>query len=93
MSLGSVVSRQSVNSRFDENESELGVYIAPAISLSSLAYVGEWERGGEGLTFVVSVSLEVLSDGDGLLDEVVEILGEFGGETFGCEDYQQGALG
>ena len=43
-------------------------------------------------TFVVSVSLEVLSDGDGLLDEVVEILGEFGGETFGCEDYQQGAL-
>jgi hypothetical protein len=34
----------------------------------------------------VAVALEVLADGDGLLDEVVEVLGDLGGKAVGLED-------
>ena len=58
---GSVVSGESVDSRFDENESELAVS-------------------------VLSVSLQMLSDVDSLLDHVVKILGEGGGQPVLLED-------
>jgi len=35
---------------------------------------------------ILAVALEVLADGDGLLDQVVEILGDLGGETVGLQD-------
>lgn len=60
---GSVVSGQSVDSRFDQNQSELGV-------------------------LVLSVSLQVLSDGDSLLDQEVQVLGDLRSQTVGLEDSQ-----
>lgn len=60
---GSVVSSQSVDSRLDQNKSELGV-------------------------LVLSVSLQVLSDGDSLLDQAVQVLGELRGQTVRLEDSQ-----
>lgn len=35
---------------------------------------------------ILAVALEMLADGDGLLDQVVEILGDLGGETVGLQD-------
>ena len=53
---GLVVTRQTVDTGLDENETELGV-------------------------LVLAVALKVLADGNSLLDEVVQILGELGGEA------------
>ena len=39
------------------------------------------ENQTELAVLVLAVTLEVLADGDGLLDEVVQILGELGGEA------------
>lgn len=58
---GSVVSGQSVDSRLDQNQSELGV-------------------------LVLSVSLQVLSDGDSLLDQVVQVLRDVRGQTVRLQD-------
>ena len=52
-----VVTSQSVDSRFDQNETEFGVLI-------------------------LSVTFQMLSDGHGLLDQVVEIFGNFWRETY-----------
>lgn len=60
---GSVVSGQSVDSRFDQNQSELRV-------------------------LVLSVSLQVLSDGDSLLDQEVKVLWDLRGQTVRLEDSQ-----
>ncbi len=57
----SVVASESVDSAFDENESELAV-------------------------LVLSVSLQVLSNVDSLLDQVVEIFGNLGGESVLLQD-------
>lgn len=35
---------------------------------------------------ILAVTLEMLADGNGLLDQVVEILGDLGGETVGLQD-------
>jgi len=51
-----VVSAETVDSGFDEDEAELGV-------------------------LVLSVALEVLADGDGLLDQHVEVFWNFWGKT------------
>lgn len=58
---GSVVSRQSVDSGLDQNQSELGV-------------------------LVLSVSLQVLADRDGLLDQVVQVLGDLRGQAVRFQD-------
>jgi len=58
-----VVSAQTVDSGFNENESEFGV-------------------------LVFSVALEMLSDGNGLLDQHVKVLWDFGCETAGFQDSQ-----
>ena len=58
---GLVVSGESVDSRLDENESELGVLV-----LSELVQVG--------------------SDGNGLLDQAVKVLGQLRGHTGRLED-------
>lgn len=55
---GSVVSGQSVDSRFDQNQSELRV-------------------------LVLSVSFQVLSDRDSLLDQVVQVFWDFWSQTVG----------
>lgn len=60
---GSVVSGQSVDSRFDQNQSELRV-------------------------LVLSVSLQVLSDRDSLLDQEVKVLWDLRGQTVRLEDSQ-----
>lgn len=56
-----VVSCETVNSRLDENQTELRVGI-------------------------LAVALEVLSDRDGLLDQVVKVLWDGWGKTFGLEN-------
>ena len=53
---GSVVSSESVDSGFDQNESEFGI-------------------------FVLSEFFQMLSDGNSLLDEVVEIFWDFRSST------------
>lgn len=60
---GSVVSSQSVDSRLDQNQSELGV-------------------------LVLSVSLQVLSDRDSLLDQEVQVLWDLWSQTVGFQDSQ-----
>lgn len=60
---GSVVSSQSVDSRLDQNQSELGV-------------------------LVLSVSLQVLSDRDRLLDQEVQVLWDLWSQTVGFQDSQ-----
>ena len=60
---GSVVSSQSVDSWFDQNQSELRV-------------------------LVFSVSLQVLSDRDSLLDQEVQIFWNFWSQTVGFQDSQ-----
>lgn len=60
---GSVVSSQSVDSRLDQNQSELGV-------------------------LVLSVSLQVLSDRDSLLDQKVQVLWDLWSQTVGFQDSQ-----
>lgn len=60
---GSVVSGQSVDSRFDQNQSELRV-------------------------LVLSVSLQVLSDRDGLLDQEVQVLWDLWSQTVRLQDSQ-----
>lgn len=43
---------------------------------------------------VLAVALQMLADSDGLLDQVVQILGDFGSKTYKYEDaYQQSPLG
>ena len=58
---GSVVSSQSVDSRFDQNQSELSV-------------------------LVLSVSFQVLSDRDSLLNQVVQVFWDFWSQTVGLQD-------
>lgn len=72
MLLLDVVSGQSVDSGLDENHSAV-------ILVKALIEDGE---GNSQLGVLVgTVSLEVLSDRDGLLDEVVKVLGDGWGET------------
>lgn len=59
----SVVSGQSVDSRLNQNQSELGV-------------------------LVLSVSLQVLSDRDSLLDQEVQVLWDLWSQTVGLQDSQ-----
>lgn len=73
---GLVVAGQSVDTRLDENEAELGVWERGEGSAEGAAW-GEGRR-----TLVVTVALEVLADSDGLLDEVVEVLRDLGGESW-----------
>lgn len=68
-----VVSGQSVDSGLDENHS--------AAKSVMLWTSGTGSRCSQLGVLVGSVSLEVLSDGDGLLDEVVKVLGDGGAET------------
>jgi hypothetical protein len=68
-----VVSGQSVDSGLDENHSA-------GSSVRHFMFVQEDIQLG---VLVGSVSLEVLSDRDGLLDEVVKVLGDGWGETYG----------
>src|SRR5690554_4172568 len=35
---------------------------------------------------ILAVALQVLADGDGLLDQVVEVLGDLGGKAVGLQD-------
>lgn len=60
---GSVVSGQSVDSRLNQNQSELGV-------------------------LVLSVSFQVLSDRDSLLDQEVQVLWDLWSQTVGLQDSQ-----
>lgn len=60
---GSVVSGQSVDSGFDQNQSELRV-------------------------LVLSVSLQVLSDRDSLLDQEVQVFWDLWSQTVGLQDSQ-----
>jgi len=60
---GLVVSAETVDSGFDQDEAELGV-------------------------LVLAVALEVLPDGDGLLDQHVEIFWDFWCKTIRLEDSQ-----
>jgi len=46
------------------------------------------DRADGGRTLVVAVALEVLANLDGLLDEVVQVLGDLRGETGSLEDAQ-----
>jgi hypothetical protein len=64
LTLGAVVASETVDTRLDQNQAELGV-------------------------LVVTVALEVLADGDGLLDEVVQVLRELGSESVGLEDWSE----
>lgn len=61
-----------MDSGLDKNHS------AKSISITNIVLVLEDSQLG---VLVGTVSLEVLSDRDGLLDEVVEILGDGWGET------------
>ena len=68
-----VVSSQSVNSGFNENHSAEGDMSIMLVKRD----MGNLQLG----VLVGTVSLEVLSDRVGLLDEVVEVLGDGWGET------------
>ena len=46
------------------------------------------ENESELAVLILSVSLQVLSNVDSLLDQVVEVLGDLGGETVFLEDSQ-----
>ena len=59
--LGLVVTSKTVDTRLDENQTELGIT-------------------------VLSVALKVLANRDGLLDEVVKVLGDLRSKTLGLED-------
>mmetsp|Transcript_7818 Transcript_7818/g.14496 ORF Transcript_7818/g.14496 Transcript_7818/m.14496 type:complete len:208 (+) Transcript_7818:383-1006(+) len=61
LSGGSVVSCQSVDSRFNENQTKLGV-------------------------LVLTVAFQMLTNLDGLFDEHVQVLWDFGGKSVGLED-------
>lgn len=79
---GLVVTGQTVNSRLDKNEAELGVLVL-AVALKMLADGNGLEKKRcEHTNLMLAVRIRCENHATNLLDQHVQVLGDIGGEAY-----------